>query len=909
MKRMVLIFTGLTMLLSVAIATASTWNLVGTAGFTVETPSQLTDRKRPMLNSMLKDTVGNTWVSCSYEQDEVQAVAGQSPLYPHGSGVTVFKAGGGIVNVDVKALGYLGCITKMVQGGDGAIYVLSNYSNLEWTTYNQSSLVNPGYQDYILKLVLNPDNTVTVTNIYTPGPQGTTAIWTANGVVNKIGGMAVGGDGNIYWTQNGAMPTWKYRFFWRYDVVSHAVEEAPNRDGVTIAECGSETHRLLDLEYVGNDQFAIVGALSGNTWQCNPISWTVPEANKPENTSNPGWGRKWNTANAYDPLRKKLWLGGRSEIVTNEWTFNTGGATLPAQAPTPTVVDLGAGNSGINFISVNKRNNCITNNAATLSATQLTGAWRFRVDSYSTDANLCYQYNNSQNTTHKEIAAISLRIAGGRFKLLQWEQTGWPELVDLGPVVLGAWNELYIYHDSETKTCRVTWNPGGAGNTVVYNGTILTRTGSVLPSWILFASSFGVNDTVGSIGNRSATCTVTYDWVGQCIGEASTQAEVIGKHWLYVDGSKSPTGDPYFICSNIMTRFDGNPMNPAIFDGTGKLGGAANSYKVWHANTYDELNSAVPGKRNHGGYWITALAVNPDDGQAWMAYGADPTYEYEPVDVVRTVPVVFTGTKPMRGDEGVPEAGSQVVSLMFSGGSVYALTCSPVTGAYKLYSKTVTATGPTSVAGIKSKPLGTAFTTNTSKLVTLQGTGFFYIEDDDRASGIKVIPATGQPLGNVGQRAAISGFTDVVNGEAVVYANTVTLSSTADVVKPLISIVRDTGGAVSGIQPAVPAADSTAYETTNTTYASEVGKGLNTTGLLITVTGKLKWSLLNGFFEYIDDGSAFPILINTTSGTGGVADSMISVTGVSTVYWNTTTKVGFRTITPRGVGDITFPEN
>ena len=147
-----------------------------------------------------------------------------------------------------------------------------------------------------------------------------------------------------------------------------------------------------------------------------------------------------------------------------------------------------------------------------------------------------------------------------------------------------------------------------------------------------------------------------------------------------------------------------------------------------------------------------------------------------------------------------------------------------------------------------------------------------------------------------------------MNGEAVVYANTVTLTSTADVVKPLISIVRDTGGAVTGIQPAVLAADSIAYETTSTTYASEVGKGLNTTGLLITVTGKLKWSLLNGFFEYIDDGSAFPILINAASGTGGVADSMISVTGVSTVYWNPTTKVGFRTITPRGTGDITFPD-
>ncbi|MEI6914877.1 MAG: hypothetical protein WCL39_07085, partial [Armatimonadota bacterium] len=439
MKRMVLIFTGLTMLLSVAIATASTWNLVGTAGFTVESPIQITDGKRPTLNSMLKDAAGNIWVSCSYEQDEVQTGQG---FNPHGSGVTVFKAGGGTVNVDVKALGYLGCITKMVQGGDGAIYVLSNYSNLEWTTYNQSSLTNPGYQDYILRLKLNIDNTISVTSIYTPGPQGLVgqAIFTLP-VVNKIGGMAVGGDGNIYWTQNGnsniAPNFWRMHFFWRYDVGSQVVEEAPNRNGL-VAECASETHRLLDLEYVGGDQFAIVGPYSGSNWQCNPISWTVPEVYKVENTSNPTWGRVWNTATAYDPVRKKMWVGGRGSSPYAEWQKVGAGAT---------VVDLDAGNKGLKFVSTGATNEYNSHNNITMPVPQFTGALRFRVDSYSTDTTLLWQYGPASKTPDGRGMAVALKILGGNLKLVDlyytYNGTGPQILADLGPVSLGIWNDIY----------------------------------------------------------------------------------------------------------------------------------------------------------------------------------------------------------------------------------------------------------------------------------------------------------------------------------------------------------------------------------------------------------------------------------------------------------------------------------
>lgn len=867
MKKVIALCAGLALLPAVVDA-AAPWSLVGAGGFTVENPAQIMDRKRPSLDGMVKDSAGNIWISCSYESEEYVPNQG---FFAHGSGVTVIKPGGATVNVDVKTLGYASGITKLVEGGDGAIYALLNYSNLEWTTYTQ-------FQDYILRLELKPNDTIDVTEVYTPGPQGA-SVWLSP-VVNKIGGMACGGDGNIYWTQNGVDSNWRYHFFWRYDVVSKVIEEAPNRNGA-IAECPGETHRLLDLEYLGDDQFAVVGAYSGSTWQCNRITWTTPVQALAANYSNPTWGRKWNTANAYDPLRKKMWVGGRSESAYYEWTKDGAGGT---------VVDLG-GNKALQFVSTGAKNEYYSNNGITAPSAQLTAAMRLRVDSYSTDTTLMWQYGSSSKTVDGKGLAVALKIISGRLKLVDLYPGGGPsELADLGAVNVGGWNELYLYIDTAAATCKATWN-----NSVVYNGAIGFQIGKNWKSWLEWGSSVGA----------SATCTATYDWVSQCIGEAGPGEEV-SKHWLYVDGSKVANNDPYFLGSHIMTRFDGNPANATIFDASGNIG-AFNSYKVWHANGYDELNSAVPGRRNQGGYWISALAVNPEDGQAWLAYSAEPSYEYDAWDRVRTVPLSFTGTKPPLGDEGVPEAGSQVVSLLFDSGTVYALTCSPTTGEYHVYSRSVPLTGPAAISVAKNNSVGARFETDTPKIVTLSQDNAFYIEDDNRASGIKVIPVDGEPVGSVGQRAAVTGFTDVVNGEAVVYANSVTLSATGDTIEPLNTTVASIGGGDTGIQPMVMGGEGAAYDASGNPFQSSASVGLNNTGLLMRVTGKLRWLISTGLYEFVDDGSGYPVLLNYPSTTGGAEGSMITVTGVVTVYWNPDTKQGFKVLTPRDASDIVFP--
>ena len=861
MRKMNMFLAAALLILSSVAAMAATWTHVGAAGFTKATPSQLQDRKRLIMNSMIKDESGNIWVSCSYDDAEIP---GQG-FYPHGSGVTVFKAGGGTVSVDINALGYASCITKLVEskrsvGGDGAIYALLNYSNLEWTDYCQ-------FQDYILRLELMPNDTISVTELYTPGPQG--SIWTKP-VINKLGGLAADDAGNIYWTQNGVNSNWRLHFFWRYDTASITIEEAPNRNGL-IPECASETHRLLDLEYVGNDQFAIVGSYYLSNWQCNPISWTVPAQTISNNFSNPGWGRKWNTANAYDPLRKKMWVGGRGEIAYYEWVKDgTGG----------TIVDLGGGNSGVQMVCTGPVNEYYTNNGITVPSAQLTCGVRFKVDAYSGDRTLMWQYGSSRKTTDGKGLAVALKIIGGNFKLVDLYNSN-AVLADVGPVVLGAWNELYIYIDSQAATSRLNWN-----GSEVYNGPIGYQTGKNWVSWLEWGDLTG-----------SGSSTTVWDWVGQGTGYIAP-GEMPTKYWLYLDGSKNPAGDPYFLGSHIMTRFDGDPINPTIFDSGGVIG-TANSYKVWHANAYDEINSPVPGRRMRGMYWISALAVNPYSGEAWVAWGADATYEYDATDHVRSIPVSIPGTKPTLTDQGVPEAGAQVVSLLFDGNTAYALTCNLTSGAYNVYSTTVSVPGPTSVAGIKNLPEGTMVQTDSPKIVTFpeldNPVTYFYIEDDDRSGAIKVIPQSGQPVGFLGQRASVTGFTAVVDGEAVIYATSVTLTNTQDTIEPLATAVRNVGGSVLGVQPATLAGDSTESAAVN---------GLNTTALLIRVAGKLKQ--VNFIDEWIDDGSPYPLKIDFPPGTGGSDGDMIAVTGVSTVMWDPVTKTAYRSITPRGYNDITI---
>ena len=780
---------------------AATWTHVGTSGFVVENPSQIRDYKRVVFCDMVKDTAGNIWAAVSYSSD-----GGASPE-PRSSGVTIFKPNfASKIDVDLKALGYPGCVTKLVVGGDGAVYALQNYIHLEWSWEVTTSR--------ILRLQLNPNNTVTVNMIYSPGE----AVPWKSPPENRLGGMAVGDDGNIYWTQNGVSSYWKYHFFWRYDTAAGIVEEAPREPGTV--ECGKETHKMLDLEYVGDGKFAVVGPYYNWDWQCNLISWTQPCVNIAENHSNPTWGRKWNTANAYDPVRKVMWVGPRGERAESGYYYGYDFFNLNRNAGpnTTEIIDLGGGNYGIRITCSDGSQRGFETDWPGVPSGATTMAAKFRVDSYTGDQQIIYVYNNAQKAANGHRCMADIAILGGKFVL---RDRGSTVLADLGNVVPGAWNEFYLTVDGDNDKCKLIWN----GNTV-YEGPITYTTGGGWVGW----NFFGGNNIVA-----------TYDWLGVGAGYIAP-GEMSTKYHRWLDGSYHPMTN--FFLTNIMSRFDGSMDNPTIFDSSGKIAGT----KVWHVNGYDEVNSFVPGKRNGGIYWVQALEVNPYTGEAWFAINAAPNYSYGPIDRVMTIPFSFTGTRPTLGDEGAPEPGSIVMNLMFDKDTdtMYALTCNPVTGVYNLYAAHIEAPGPLSIARAKDYRPGLIVQTDAPKVVTYAGDTFFYIEDADRTAGIKVMPSASSSIPSVGETVNVSGLLDVVDGEAVIRYAQVTPVGTGSV-EPLGVTVKNVGGYAKGAQP-----------------ATDPAAGLSNVGLLVRIAGRVEatpvddlWSSAVGFRFWftVDDGS------------------------------------------------------
>ncbi|MGC8864036.1 MAG: hypothetical protein ACP5R5_14865, partial [Armatimonadota bacterium] len=380
-----------------------------------------------------------------------------------------------------------------------------------------------------------------------------------------------------------------------------------------------------------------------------------------------------------------------------------------------------------------------------------------------------------------------------------------------------------------------------------------------------------------------STATVTFDWV-----RYANAVVLPGDSWpaglgWYLDGSADPTS---YGTSNVMTCWQGN-AGQGFFP--------VQWCFSWHANGNDPTSSLVP---NGGRYWISAIACNPADGEAWMSWNGQATYNHDPIGAVWTRRVVGNGVSAL-GYEGVPEPGAQTVALGFNGGRVYAVTCNMQTGEYNVYWKIAGEPEVVSIAQAKQGYPGTRVRFDTPKLVTLPAaddefTDYFYVEDDDRTSGIKVIPDAGQPVAKVGQRALVEGRLAVQNGEAVILASSVVTSSAGDdAIKPLGMTGKCVGGLPLGLQPVTLRGGSEDYGWPD---------NLNTTGLLVRVAGILRVDTSTWPYVYrIDDGSGYPIRIEGYGVWGNDGDKAI-VTGVSGVAWDGWN--GFRVLLIRSGNDI-----
>lgn len=813
-------------MLAVSVLGAS-WEYVGTSAFST-TPSALQDFNRIKLHSIAVDKLGNVYVTANNEKNTVSG------------GITIFKTDGSQIDVNL-ATSLPGPVTKLVKGGDGLIYALQNYIEIEWP-------YNPGVIHRILGI--DPNGNVSV-------------IWTMPDADNEnlIRGMTVGNDGNIYWVTNGVNYYWKYHFLWRYDVGAGSVEEAPIN---TTNNGWSEHHRIFDLEAVGKDAlgntvFSVIKSGSSE-WRADPISWTMNRSYDADNIANPGWGRDWITATAYDTVRKKLWVGGRGG-GSGPWVWSgssTGGATI---------VDLGSGNTGIritkgtgqDYYRLKWSDNGYSNVPA------VTGATRFYVDSYTNyDGALMLIRPSSQGGENE--TSLRLKIVDDNYVV----HNGASVVATLGPVKLGVWNEIHMIYDGTTNKADVWWNGAKVVNGVVTTG----------PTYYNYADSvFGAaTRDDGNLGS----CVAVFDWV-----RTAPQRVEYGDAWPGIIGSYvSGNCYPDLIKStNIASRWGGAASSPGLFNtDTWEVASKDN----WHTNGND-LSGGVP---NNGRYWVSALEVNPGDGSAWMAWGAESGYDYDVLGTVWT-----RGTNLGYGSEGVPEEGAQVVALRYASGKMYALVCNMSSGAFSLYKADVPAYGPSPVAQIKQGPVGRYAQTDVAKIVTwpdpndLTATAF-YIQDADRAGAIRVEPAVGQARATVGQKASVVGYLDVKNGEAVIVANTVTASSTTEKAKPLAMSTNRVGGLQLGVQPPTLMGGSSNYGWPN---------WLNTTARLITIAGTLRVDPYTND-ESIDDGSAFPVRIEYSPGSGYSDGDIIAVTGISGVAWDGAN--GFRVIIPRNEADF-----
>jgi len=223
------------------------------------------------------------------------------------------------------------------------------------------------------------------------------------------------------------------------------------------------------------------------------------------------------------------------------WISFLDGGSLPQSAgwtldgsDTGTIVDLGAGNQGIQQTD-DSANAYVewylvnTNQASTLAA-------RFRVDAFGGGPVNLLQLTPA-NSGANPAPGLAVAIRDNRLFLIRYlaDSAGAPvedaRLADLGPLQIGVFYEAYLYIDNGTDRVRLFWNGGLRYSAVDTNLTYQFSGGGY--------AEFGASNYWPE-GDRSGTSTVTFDWVG--LGRASDlPLNLPFIPWaLFLDGSGLP---------------------------------------------------------------------------------------------------------------------------------------------------------------------------------------------------------------------------------------------------------------------------------------------------------------------------------------------------------------------------------
>jgi hypothetical protein len=291
------------------LASAVTWNHAGTASATIPNPTWLQDVNRIRYHDVIVDAAGVVYMTAGNNATD-GALAILTP--DDAQNPTSWTK----VDVDMTTAGAKGGVTKLVLAGDGKVYGVQNWLEIAW------QYAVPFGGPYIPSRVIQiaPTGAITVIKEYSPVEVDSSTNWT-----NRISGFTVGGDGHLYWTVGGNSGYYKYHFFWRYNVQLQVVEEAPIN---TVNNGWSESHRMVDLEYVEDGWFAVVNSGDGLA-AADAMSWT--ENRRGTGTTNgviqPDWGVGRMNKLAYDRARNKLWYGPRGTshptTIMGRWNGDT----------------------------------------------------------------------------------------------------------------------------------------------------------------------------------------------------------------------------------------------------------------------------------------------------------------------------------------------------------------------------------------------------------------------------------------------------------------------------------------------------------------------------------------------------------------------------------------------------------
>ncbi|MBI2842941.1 MAG: alpha-galactosidase [Armatimonadetes bacterium] len=420
-------------------------------------------------------------------------------------------------------------------------------------------------------------------------------------------------------------------------------------------------------------------------------------------------------------------------------------------------------------------------------------------------------------------------------------------------------------------------------------GFLVTVSGVVIDGFEVIGCQWGVCLGDNTQNNTVSRCVVhdltpgdpsASDWYGWCGGVyvSNSSNDLIHHNVIYnvgVQGSSKTSG-----C--VMTT--GSSQNTRIYNNT--MVGSWSGVYAWSnlgvAGAQVIRNNIIEGMWDRGiDHGSSTGCVNShnlyyNNSTNWgpNTYWGTGEFEMEPrfvnsmahdYHLQASSPAVNAGT-----DVGFPYYGS-----------------APDIGAFELAPKFTT----DRIGSLRAHARGTEISITSPKVVTAASITFndhsYYIEEPDRAAGIKVIPDNGVRSVTLGDRITFDGvMTTDPSGERAVRVTSTTTWSAGDEVRPL---------GVSG-------------------KAITATEGLDVSGLLVRLCGWITYASGDGSYIYVDDGSS----LQDGSGKRGVRvvldglvipativpgqDQYVAVTGLAGFVKDET--IAVRAVRPRGDGDV-----